>query len=144
MIKNTLLENISVGGQVELSDLNDLAEQGFKTIINNRPDHEAAGQPTHHMLEEATKALGLNYVFIPMTGQISPDVISKTQQAFSGHDGPHFAFCASGARSTILWCFAHVHDLGVDGVLAVAGGGGYDLNHLKFALEAYLENQAKS
>jgi len=55
---------------------------------------------------------------------------------------PIFAYCASGTRSTVLWCFAHVQSLGVDGVLDGAAKAGYDLGHIKSSLTQFLESRS--
>ncbi|HZC16035.1 MAG TPA: sulfur transferase domain-containing protein, partial [Caulobacteraceae bacterium] len=39
-------EGFSVAPQIDLEDLPRAAAQGFKLVINNRPDGEAPGQPT--------------------------------------------------------------------------------------------------
>ena len=47
----------------------EIASLGFKTIINNRPDGEEAGQPlgVFPELKAAAEVAGLTYAFIPMT-----------------------------------------------------------------------------
>jgi len=85
--------------------------------------------------------VNLDYVFLPMAGGLSPDLIEATVQAYQNLPRPIFAYCASGTRSTALWCFAHVEALGVDGVLDAAANAGYNLNQIKSGLIQYLESR---
>ena len=37
---------ITISGQITPNDVKELAKDGVKSIVNNRPDGEEAGQPT--------------------------------------------------------------------------------------------------
>ena len=50
------------------------------------------------------------------------------------------AFCASGTRSAALWAFAHVNDLGVDGVMSAMHSAGYNLEQIRGPLEDYMQS----
>ena len=69
------------------------------------------------------------------------DIIEQSVQAYNNLPRPIFAFCASGTRSTVLWCFAHVEALGVDGVLDAASNAGYNLSQIRGGLTQYLESR---
>ena len=62
----TLDETILVAGQIQPEDVATAAAQGVRTIINNRPDDEQAGQPRGAEIEAAAKAAGLGYAHIPV------------------------------------------------------------------------------
>ena len=61
MQTRTLTEKLSVSSQLTLPDLTAAADQGIRSIINNRPDGEASDQPTSVEIEAAAAALGLGY-----------------------------------------------------------------------------------
>jgi sulfide:quinone oxidoreductase len=97
-------EKLSVTGQVLPADIDELASQGFKSLICNRPDGESADQPTFVEIEAAAKAAGLKARHIPVvSGQITNADVLTFKSAIKDLPGPVLAFCRSGARSTLLW-----------------------------------------
>lgn len=133
----TLSETVFVRGQIAVEDVEMLANAGIKTIINNRPDGEAPGQPLSSKMKVAAEGLGLTYLYLPMASGISESLIENSVTAYADSPSPVFAFCASGTRSTVLWCFACVKELGVDKVLMAAADAGYNLEQIRNALEQY-------
>jgi len=136
-----LSDDFSVCMQVLPEQLGFIADAGFKTIINNRPDTEKPGQPLAGDIETLAKAAGLSYTHIPMQpGQLSADLIDATIKAFDDLPKPILAHCASGMRSAMLWCFANVKDMGVDGVMSATTNAGLDLEKTRPALEQYAQS----
>lgn len=129
-------DNILMGGQITAANFDDLKARGIKSIINNRPDGEAPGQPSGEALGEAAKQAGFSYAFIPMHGLDIPSILASVE-AYDELPKPALAFCASGTRSAVLWCFASVNDLGIESVLDTALKAGYDLHHMRPALQSY-------
>ena len=82
-----------------------LAEAGFKSVINNRPDFEGGpDQPTSAQIEEAAKAAGLAYAFLPVaSGYQSPEEIARFAELMATLPRPVLAFCRSGTRSGKLF-----------------------------------------
>jgi uncharacterized protein (TIGR01244 family) len=117
----------SVAPQLAPEDAAVAAELGYRTLINNRPDGEAPGQPTGAAMRRAADAAGMTYVEIPVRGGPSPDQVRAMAQAIASHPGPVLAFCRSGTRSIITWA------LGQDGarpraeLIALGAQAGYDL-----------------
>jgi len=48
-------EQLSLSEQLQLSDVKTLAEQGYRSIICNRPDGEGADQPTFDEIKAAAE-----------------------------------------------------------------------------------------
>jgi len=133
-----LSDDVSVFMQVFPEQIDFIKQSGFKTIINNRPDMEKSGQPFADDIEKLAREAGLNYVHLPMNpGQITPELIASMADVFKNSDGPVLAHCASGVRSTILWCFVNVRDMGVDGVLSAAMAAGMGVEKIRPALTSY-------
>ncbi len=80
-------------------------QQGFRSIINNRPDFEAGPeQPTSARIEAAAAAAGLAYVFLPVApGYQSPEEIARFAELLATMPRPILAFCRSGTRSGKLY-----------------------------------------
>ncbi len=139
-----LTESVIVGEQIRPSDMAGLVNLGVTSIINNRPDFEEQGQPTSEQLATAAHDLGLNYHHVPMSGGLSPGLIDEAVLSYANSTSLVYAFCYSGTRSTALWCFAHVADLGVDSVLATAAKADFSLEQLRPLLTSYLEQIGES
>jgi len=93
-----------VTGQITTDDLKIIAANGIKSVINNRPDGEAAGQPKTDDLAAAAADLDLTFVFVPVvSGKITEQNVRDFEQACNGLEGPVLLFCHTGARSTMLW-----------------------------------------
>ena len=130
-----LTETVYVAGQVLLEQIAEFKKAGFKSIINNRPDGEGPGQPHSSELQVAVESAGLAYQFLPMSGQLSLEMLQDAKAGFQQLPTPVLAFCTSGTRSTILWCCAHVEERGVDAVLQTAADAGYQLQQIRPLLE---------
>ncbi len=133
-------EDYAVDGQVLPSDMQAIADLGFKFVINNRPDGEEAGQALEADLRSAAEAAGLSYRFIPMTmPSLTPELVADHNAAIESADGPVFAFCRSGTRSTILWALTQVcfHGRSIAEVSSAAAAQGYDLAAVAPLLEGY-------
>ena len=131
--------DVFVAGQLLPAHIAQLAEQGVQSFVNNRPDGEAVGQPTSDALSEAARAAGVAYAHIPMAGALLPDMLARSDEAFSTLPRPVVAFCASGMRSAALWAFAHCRDLGVEPTLDALTTAGFPLPQLRSQLLAYAE-----
>ncbi len=130
---------VSVCMQVFPEQIDFIKQSGFKTIINNRPDMEKPDQPFACDIEKLAQDAGLNYVHLPMQpGQITPELLASMAEIIESSDGPVLAHCASGMRSTILWCFTNVKEMGVDGVISTAKGAGMDVEKIRPALTGYV------
>jgi sulfide:quinone oxidoreductase len=100
--------NFGTAPQITPEDMQEIAEQGFKSVINNRPDGEGgASQPTSTQMEKAAQAAGLHYSYLPViSGQITEAQTAEFAALLASQPGPILAFCRSGARSTNLFQMA--------------------------------------
>jgi uncharacterized protein (TIGR01244 family) len=131
-------ESISVAPQIGVEHVAEIAAAGFKTIVNNRPDDEDAGQPSGDAIRAAAEAAGLKYVAIPVThaGFSHPQIDAMTQ-ALVDADGPVLAYCRSGTRSCNLWALtAAKAGRNPNLLLAQAEDAGYDLRGIRPMLDA--------
>ena len=84
-----------------------VAEAGFLSVINNRPDFEGGpDQPTSQTLETAAHKAGLQYAFVPVVpGRYTPSDVEQMAHLLATLPKPILLFCRSGARSS------HLHQL---------------------------------
>jgi sulfide:quinone oxidoreductase len=94
----------SVAPQITAADVPAIAEQGFRTIMCNRPDGEDPGQPEVAEIRAAAEAAGLAFAFVPVaSGNILPQDITGVRSALAELPTPVLAYCRSGTRSRNLW-----------------------------------------
>jgi len=97
-------DTVSVAGQIAPDQMRAVAEQGFRSIIGNRPDGEEPGQPTWAELETAAKDAGLEARHIPIASMEDLDARKGDfAQAVEEMPGPVLAFCRTGTRSGRLY-----------------------------------------
>ena len=96
--------DVYVTGQIFERDLATASKQGIRTVVNNRPDNEAAGQPPSADLRRAAEELGMKFVDFPVvSGRITAENIEEFGKLRDELQRPMLTFCRSGARSTQLW-----------------------------------------
>jgi uncharacterized protein (TIGR01244 family) len=100
-----LSPDVSVAPQLAPEAMAALAEAGFKSVINNRPDFEGGtDQPTSAQMEQAAEAAGLVYAFLPVApGYQSPEEVARFAELLATLPRPILAFCRSGTRSGKLF-----------------------------------------
>ncbi len=125
-----LSEQLSVAAQIDANDIAWLAGQGFRSLINNRPDGEADGQPSTASLAAVAQQHGLAYRYIPVvSGQLLQAQVDAFAAALRELPTPVLAFCRSGARSSSLWALQAAGS--ADDILDIARAAGYDLEALR-------------
>ena len=131
-------DNFWVAHQLDPADIDDLASGGFKTILNNRPDDEEAGQPGAEAVKRAAAAKGIGYRHIPVTSPtIDRAAVDAVGAAVREAPGPIVAHCRSGTRSYLLWAANEVLQgrATAAGMIAAGATRGYDLTGLIGVLE---------
>lgn len=99
-----LSDEFFVAGQIFPDDLSELWNEGFRTIINNRPDNEGNDQPDSIEIEASARAAGMDYYHLPFASGIVPEPVAREfSEKYPGMQKPVLAFCRSGARAEILW-----------------------------------------
>lgn len=99
-----IAENIAVSPQITVDNIASLKQQGFKTIICNRPDGEEPGQPSFAEIEAACTQNDLKAVYIPIiNGPISYTAVNEFKQCLADSPQPVLAYCRSGTRCKIAF-----------------------------------------
>ena len=125
-----LNENLSVAGQLNPADVAGIAEQGFKTIICNRPDGEATDQPEFGIIRQNAENAGLTFVFLPvLSSGPTEQNIGEFSAALDIAQSPVLAYCRTGTRCTILWALSQgAKGVPVDDIVSTAAKAGYDVS----------------
>ena len=124
-------DDVSVAPQISPDDMPAIKAAGFTTVINNRPDGESPDQPASDTMKAAAEAAGLSYHYIPLGREgVSPQMVEETEAVLEGSDGPVFAYCRSGTRSTTLWALSQAGKMPATEIVAQAAHAGYEMSHL--------------
>ena len=82
-------------------------------------------------MQAAAEAAGLSYHYIPLGRDgVSPEMVAETEAVLEGSNGPVFAFCRSGTRSTTLWALSQAGKMPAQEIVSAAQRAGYDMSHL--------------
>lgn len=94
-------DDFSTVPQISAEDIAEIAQLGFKTIINNRPDHEGGdAQPTSAQLKKVAEDHHLTYVYIPIIpNNIQAEQIDAFNAAYVAVAKPVLGFCKTGNRA---------------------------------------------
>jgi uncharacterized protein (TIGR01244 family) len=102
-----LNDRITVGAQPSAAQLEQLAREGFKTIVNLRASGEA-DQPLSPDVEgQKVQEQGMQYLHIPVSPEaMQPEQVDQFRHELSRLPTPVFVHCKTGQRSG---AFAMMH-----------------------------------
>jgi sulfide:quinone oxidoreductase len=124
----TITDAITVSPQVCPDDLTAIKDAGYRAVICNRPDGEAADQPTFEEIEAAAKKVGLEARYLPIVaGKVSDADAEDFGTALTELPGPVLAYCRTGTRSVTLWSLASADRLEPSDILSKTKAAGYDM-----------------
>ena len=84
-----LLDGIAVRDQITVASIGSIRGEGYRTLIDLRPDGEAADQPASAVVGEAARAAGLRFAYVPTPhGDIPDAVVDGLSKALSDADKP--------------------------------------------------------
>jgi len=132
-----LQPDIAVAPQVAEADFADIAARGFRSVVNIRPDGEAADQLPNAQAEDAARRSGLVFRHLPVMSfnVTDDDVVEDFARLMDDLPKPILFYCGSANRCTALWTQTAAQRIGIDEALAVARKTGQDFDFLREALE---------
>ena len=103
-----LTNDFATAPQLTPEQMQELAQAGFRAVVNNRPDGEAGpSQPSAEAIRLAAQAAGLQYEFLPVvSGAMTQDNVNDMAELLDRLPRPIVAFCRSGTRSGNLYQLA--------------------------------------
>jgi len=128
---SSISDDFSVAGQLAFNDFAAVADKGFCTVINCRPDGEKPGMMMAVQAGEGAAEHGMDYHHIPVAmNGISESMVEEFAQALESAKGPVLAYCASGRRAAILWAIVHAGKISVDQIVASCARAGHDISQM--------------
>lgn len=96
-------EDFAVAAQIAPVQVAEIANAGFKSIVCNRPDSEDGAVP-HDAVEEAARAAGLEFRFIPVvSGALTEQNARDMAEVLEDLPRPVLAYCRTGGRCLNLY-----------------------------------------
>ncbi len=146
MESKAITPDVSIGAQPQAADIQQLARDGVKTVINLRVDNETHDQLSPLDEAQMVRDAGMEYLHIPVIGsQVREGQVDEFCNAVEKLPKPIFVHCAKGKRAAALAVMNQARQEGWSGkkTLAQAEAMGYpydDPNMAKFASE-YVESR---
>lgn len=99
-----LSKDYAVGPQLMPADVAHLKEQGFATLVCNRPDGEGSDQPAFQEIAAEAQKHGIQALHLPVIpGKITPADRDAFAALYAAAPKPVFGFCRTGMRAETLW-----------------------------------------
>ncbi|WP_159138798.1 MULTISPECIES: beta-lactamase hydrolase domain-containing protein [unclassified Acinetobacter] len=103
-LSRALTSTVSVTGQMTTNKFQQLMQQGFKSVIVNRPDQEQGNQVKVGQLRSIAEKSQVSVIYQPiMSGQISQANIEEFARSYNELPKPILMVCRSGTRSATLF-----------------------------------------
>ena len=107
-----LSQNVSVSDQLTTSDLQAIADAGFKSVICNRPDEEGEPHTRAAAIAKQAVELGLEFRYLPVNGANISDADVRQHAAILNETPvPVLTYCKSGTRCAKLWALSKTGEL---------------------------------
>lgn len=130
-------DEFTVSPQIDLADIREVAEAGFRSVMCNRPDGEEPGQCEFEQIAQAARAEGLEARSVPIvSGQLTAQAVENFRKALDEMPKPMLAYCRSGTRCTMLWAIAQHGVMDDAEIERRAADAGYDVSGLLRQLQA--------
>ena len=124
----TIDRELAVAAQLQRADLPALAASGYRAVICNRPDGEAADQPVFAEIERAARELGLQARYLPaQSGKVSDEQGLQFGRLLDELPKPVLAYCRTGMRSMTMWALSQASQRPLPEILQRATEAGFDL-----------------
>lgn len=129
-------EKYSVAPQLTEGDFSTIAEAGYKTVVNFRPDGEKPGYLNAIEAQQLAESNGLNYYHIPVpVNGFTNEHVAKLKDILANANAPVLAHCGTGKRASVVWALASAESGNVDDIINCCAGAGHDIRPLRPHLE---------
>jgi uncharacterized protein (TIGR01244 family) len=143
----TLTDTISVSEQLRLDQIKSVRAGGYRTIIDLRPDGEAAGQPDAASMKAAAEASRVNFYYVPVPhGDIPDSAVAALAEALDEGRGPVLLYCRSGRRAARTWSLVEAsryNGMDAESILAAVKASGQSADDLRDAIVARIAKRVQ-
>lgn len=146
--KMKINDQVTVGPQPSEDEINQLNQQGFKTVVNFRTDGEDEQPLSSDAEGEKVKSTGLKYLHIPVSMKsMGPELVDQFREKYPDLPKPVFAHCKSGKRAGAMVMMHMAVQQGMTGeqTLQKAEEMGFECEQeeLREFVKNYVDNHSK-
>ncbi|WP_201586494.1 beta-lactamase hydrolase domain-containing protein [Psychrobacter jeotgali] len=107
-----MTDNLTIYKQIYPTQCAKIAELGYRSVLNIRPDNEIVKQPKSYDFTAATTQANLIYHYLPFDDErLSLETIEQFAVYYHAMPKPILMFCGTGARAKLLYQSALMRDL---------------------------------
>jgi uncharacterized protein (TIGR01244 family) len=142
-----ITDQVFLTTQIKPSNMRFLRQQQIKTVIDMRPDGEAADQPSSEQMQQAAKANRIEFHYIPVPHERIPDeAVDSLQSVLKDLEEPAVLYCRTGRRALRLYALAKASQ--TDGpnaneLLSLVRSAGFDAEDLAGEIAQRIANRGK-
>ena len=133
---HALTRDIWISDQLTADRVADAQRQGFRTIIDLRPDGEAPEQTPSSEIERLAGTHRLGFAYVPVLhGDIPAETVDKLARSLQTAERPVLLYCRTGRRAARTWALAEasradgLDAAAIDRAVRQAGQNDDDLAH---------------
>jgi uncharacterized protein (TIGR01244 family) len=147
-LNRPLIGNVTLRDQIALRDIAGVKSQGFRLLVDLRPDGEDPDQPPSRAVADEARKAGLAFSYIPTPHGAEPEAtVERLAHVLAGAEGPVLLYCRSGNRAARVWALAEasrVNGAMAGEITAAARRVGHPVDDLLPRIEARIALRGKS
>ena len=128
-------KGVFITSQLLPENLRALRGEGLRTVVDLRPDGEAADQPSSAQMRRAAVLSGLEFRYVPIPHTSIPDEsVKELQSILAQRSGNVVLYCRSGRRAVRTLALAQASQSdgpSCQAILAMASGVGFPADDLQ-------------
>ncbi len=145
MDKRIISPQFSVSDQVKPNDVAQLAADGVKTIIVNRPDGEGPDQVNVSEIQLLAENNRIAVHYLPVkSGAVQEEEAVEFGKLLESSEKPIHAYCRTGMRSVTLWALSQAQaGSSFESIQNIIAPTGYDISGLASRLTDFKRGEAQ-
>lgn len=117
-----ITDRVFLTSQLKPSSMLHLKQRQIKTVIDMRPDGEAADQPTSEQMQRTAESIHMEFHYIPVPHEGIPnEAVDSLQAVLKTAEEPVVLYCRTGRRAARLFALAKASQPGGPDVDEIAG-----------------------
>jgi uncharacterized protein (TIGR01244 family) len=146
---NILAPGVFLAPQVAPGDLAEYRNlTSIRSVVDLRPDGEAAGQPSADEVAKAARDIGLQFAYLPTPhGEVPDDVVAHFAQIYAQSEKPVLLYCRSGARAARVWALSEASRAdgpGADAIVQAVRDAGLSVDAERPEIERRISSRKSS
>ena len=142
-----ITDRVFLTSQLKPSSMRYLRQRQIKTVIDMRPDGEAADQPSSEQMMRMAEVMNMKFFYIPVPHEGIPnEAVDSLQSALKTVDEPVVLYCRTGRRAARLFALAKASQGGgpnADEILGLVRAAGFEGEDLAGEIARRIANRDK-